>query len=65
MRKTLLLVVVFSFVLWSASFAEAWVGKTLSLILLIIGVLLYGTGFVLFCFRFFRWLQVLKTRRLI
>ena len=66
MRKSLLVVSAFSSAFWSISIIEIWAeDKTLqSVVFLIIGALLYGTAFVLFCLRFFQWLRILKARKI-
>jgi hypothetical protein len=66
MRKALLMVVALSSILWSGGLAETWMGDPVHLIALLLisgGMLLYGIAFVLFCFRFFQWLRVLKEQK--
>ncbi len=66
MRKALLIVAALSFVFCSVSLAEVWLGNTSlqPFILYIIGVLLYVSAFVLFCFRFAQWLRVLARQKI-
>lgn len=61
MRKALLIVAALGLTFYSVGLVQAWMGTALLAgVLLALGALLYGVAFILFCFRFFQWLRVLK-----